>query len=133
MANTLSDVLNRWLYAEVFSAAELAAAADRAEKTIYGYAEGKRCPFDVAKRMARYASKRGYNHLARLLLDPAFEVAQRQKAHANGCLDDELGPMTQALGMARHYHQAGNRTGMAEQIAEAERQLHNLKAERDRL
>jgi len=134
MSNFLPDILTGWLYNEVFTAAELADAAECSASTLYKYAEAeRRCPFDRARRIARYASERGHNELAGALLSPAYEVRGRPKAEANGCLNDELAPMTEALGIARLAHRTGDREEMTEQIAEAEKLLHRLKAERDRL
>jgi len=133
---TLQDVLWRWVGDNLYTVAELAALADCAESTMYAYLEERRnFPWKKVRRIATDASSRhGRNALAELLLDKArYEIDERAPATANGCLNDELGPMTEALGMARLSHREGDRRAMTEQINEAERQLENLKAERDRL
>ena len=132
-ANTLPEVLTYYLYAELFTVTELADAADRAEKTIYGYADGKRCPFDVAKRIARYCSRRGHNELADLLLNAEYEVCPRGEARANGVIDDEATDFQSLMGALIDAQREGDRDKMSELIGKGEELWDRVKAERDRL
>lgn len=133
MANTLPEILTYYLYAEIFAVSELADAADRAEKTVYGYADGKSCPFDVAKRMGRYCSRRGHNEIADLLLDAQFEVCPRGEASANGLIDDEVTDFQSLMGGLIKAQRNGNRDRMSELIGKGEEVWQRIKAERDRL
>ncbi len=134
MSNFLPDILTRWIYLSVFTAEELAEVAECSASTIYAYAEGRRnCPFPRARRIARYASERHHNDIARSMIVARFEVSERGEAQANGSLDDEIGAITEALGQARRHHRSGRRDEVTRQIARLETQVLNLKAERDRL
>jgi hypothetical protein len=133
---TIQDVMWRWVDDGFYTVADLAGLADCQRGTMYAYLEERRnFPFKRVKRIARHASREhGLNGVAKLLLDrAAWEVSPRGSGQADGCLDNDLGPMTEALGLARRRHREGDRAGMGEQIERAEAELNDLKAERDRL
>jgi len=129
----LSDILTRWIYSNVFTADELADAAERNVKTIYGYASGNDMPFSVARRLARYAQLRGHHDIQESLMTAEYEICRRGMGMANGSVDDEIGRMAEALADARRSHADGCAASMNKAIAAAETTLRDLKAERDRL
>jgi hypothetical protein len=134
--DTIQDVLWRWVGDGLYSVPELAEIADCTKSTMYAYLEERRnFPWKRVRRIARHASReRGLNAPAQLLFDAArYELAPRGSGEADGRLDNDLGPMTEALGLARMHHREGDRAGMGEQIERAEAELNDLKAERDRL
>jgi hypothetical protein len=132
----LPDVLNRWLYAEGVTVADLSSWAEVPISTMYKVVAGERdLRFEEAQRLSRKAALyKGLTCLAETMLSTAFEVCPKgSRITVNHSMDDEAADAVTAISRAREAHRAGDRRAAMQAIRDYEAIAGRMKAEASEL